>query len=66
MILNEAVNIKLGSRKVQRIYVGTASVWPGDNKFLDLDPEMIWLTEANDYTDYVEIISNTSWNIINP
>lgn len=66
MILNEAVNIKLGSRQVQRVYVGTISVWPGEHKFLDIDPDMIWLTEANDYTDSVEIISNTSWNIINP
>ena len=63
MVLNEAKDIRLGTMPVSRVYLGDELVWSSDEKHLSVSPMTIWLTEENDYTDFVEVISNTNWKI---
>lgn len=63
MIINNAKNISLGKRPVKRIMLGGVQVWPMGDKYLEVSPKTIWLTEANDFTEIVNIVSNTQWSI---
>lgn len=63
MVLNEAKDIRLGTMPVSRVYLGDELVWSSGEKHLSVSPTTIWLTEENDYTDFVEVISNTNWKI---
>ena len=33
-------------------------------KYLEIDPDYIWLTKGNNYIDNVDVMSNVIWNII--
>lgn len=63
MILNNAKELKLGTTDVIKAYVGDIMVYPSEQKYLELNPTTIWLTEANNYTEFVEVISNTKWKV---
>lgn len=63
MVFNNAKKIMLGSLLISRVYVGGTMVYPFERKFLELNPKNLWLTEENDYTELVEVISNTRWKI---
>lgn len=32
-------------------------------KVLKIEPEFIWLTESNGYSEIVNVLSNTDWNL---
>lgn len=53
----------LGTTEVLRAYVGDVLVWPLQQRYLEVSPTTIWLTEANNFTEFVEVISNTKWNV---
>lgn len=55
----------VGSTDVLRVYVGNVMIWPWEKKYLEVKPTTIWLTEANNFTEYVEIVSNTRWKVEN-
>ncbi len=63
MELNEAYDVKQGVIQVERIYFGGELVWVYGQKYLMLSPDTVWLTEANDFTESVFVLSNTDWNI---
>lgn len=65
MVLNDAKGLKQGSTDVIRAYVGDTLVYPSEQKYLKVKPTTIWLTEANNFTEDVEVISNTRWNVEN-
>jgi hypothetical protein len=31
--------------------------------YIKVTPQVVWLTEANGYSEIFEVISNTKWNI---
>ena len=57
--------IKIGTKEIkeipgiERVYVGSTEVWPCFAPYLEIHPEVIWLTPyaSND------VLSNTDWNI---
>jgi hypothetical protein len=59
--LNNVKSVRLGSMNVSRLMLGDRKVWPEAR--LDLSPDTIWLLRANDWTDYVEILSNVEWHV---
>lgn len=63
MIVNSAKNILLGNRQVKKIMLGGVQVWPMGERHLDVSPKTIWLTEANYFTEIVNIVSNTQWSV---
>lgn len=63
MLLRDAKEIRHPPHKVRKIMVGRQEVWPLTGKYLDVEPEHIWLTEANNFTEIVDIKSNTNWKI---
>lgn len=63
MIVNNAENVKLGKRPVKKIMLGSVQVWPMGDRFLEVSPKTIWLTEANNFTEIVNIVSNTQWSV---
>lgn len=63
MIVNNAKNILLGKKQVKKILLGSVQIWPQGDRFLNLNPDIIWLTEANNNTEIVNIVSNTQWRV---
>ena len=59
--LKDVDTIKIGSAKVSKIMLGDRKVWP--KAHLSISPDIIWLLRANDWTDYVEILSNVEWHV---
>ena len=35
----------------------------GRGDFLQISPEVMWLTEANDFTGIFEVMANVKWNV---
>lgn len=33
--------------------------------YIEITPQVIWLTESNGYSDYFDVESNTDWRILN-
>lgn len=65
MRIDEAADIRLGTRPVARLALGGETVWPvrGGDAFLEIRPDVIWLLRAADWTDYVGVLSNVEWRV---
>lgn len=33
--------------------------------YIEITPQVIWLTESNGYSDYFDVESNTDWRVLN-
>lgn len=63
MLLNDAKDIRIGTRKVTRVYIGGTQVWPrgGTGKYLHVTPvEVQWMLPGNDWTVNYDVESNTA------
>lgn len=61
MIVHNAKEIRLPPFKVRKMMLGRHQVYP--KIYLEINRECLWLTEENNYTEIVEIKSNTNWKI---
>lgn len=62
MLLNDITDIRIGTRKVLKVYVGGTQVWPhGESgKYLNVSPvEVQWMLPGNDWTVNYDVKSNT-------
>lgn len=65
MRLDEAADIRLGTRRVTRVALGERTVWPAKtmDARLEVSPDTVWLLRATDWTDFVDVISNITWRV---
>lgn len=64
MLLNDTGDIRIGTRKVLKVYVGGTQVWPrGVKKYFRFKKKVVWLTPANGFMAENGIESNTDWKI---
>lgn len=64
MLLNNASDIRIGSRKVLKVYVGDTQVWPrSGKKYFRFKKKVVWLTPANGFRAMNEVESNTDWKL---
>lgn len=64
MLLNDASDIRIGTRKVLKVYVGGTQVWPrGVKKYFRFKKKVVWLTPTNGFRTTNEVDSNTNWKI---
>lgn len=63
MLLNNAVDIRIGARKVLKVFVGGNQVWPlgGSGKYFRFAKKVVWLTPADGFTTHNAVESNTDW-----
>lgn len=64
MLLDNVKDIRIGTRKVSRVYVGGAPVWPRtEKKYFRFKRKTVWLAPTNGSAATNEVESNTDWNI---
>lgn len=63
MKLSDVQNIYIGNKEVSKILLGDVIVWMKENLFINLNPTILWLTEANNFSDIVNVLSNTDWEV---
>ena len=51
----------LGENLAHKVCLGNEVVW--EQKYLTVEPQYLWLTESNNFTDDVDILSNVVWNV---
>lgn len=61
MRLDKAKDVRIGDRPVDRIMLGGERVWPEDR--LEIEPDVIWLLRAKDWTEYVNVLANVKWSV---
>lgn len=64
MRIDGAHDIRIGDRRVSRVYVGGTPVWQREEVYVRVSQGTVWLTETNDYTASVDVYSNTQWNAV--
>lgn len=55
---------KIESKTISGWEFGDLKVEVVLKKYLEIDPDYIWLTKGNNYTDDVDVTSNVVWNIV--
>lgn len=64
MLLNNASDIRIGTRKALKVYVGGTQVWPrSGKKYFRFKKKVVWLTPAYGFRAMNEVESNTNWKI---
>lgn len=65
MKLNDATDIYLGETPVDEVYLGEQLVWRRrtTDKYVRVEPKVVWLLKANDNTGEVNVESNTFWEV---
>lgn len=64
MLLGNAKDIRIGTGKVLKVYVGGTQVWPrGVKKYFRFKKKVVWLTPTNGFRTTNEVDSNTNWKI---
>ncbi len=63
MRLDGIAGAAVGSRRAVRVMYGGTRMWPATVPFLELSPDRIWLLRSNDWTEYVELLSNVTWDV---
>ena len=64
MILEDIKDIRLGRSKVVKIMLGDRRIYPASSdKYLDVYPKVLWLTDFNELSKDVTITSNTEWKV---
>lgn len=64
MLLDNAKDIRIGTRKVSRVYVGGTQVWPrGVKKYFRFKKKVVWLTPTNGFMAENGVESDTEWRI---
>ena len=61
MRLDKAKDVRIGDRPVTRVMLGGERVWPEDR--LEIEPDVIWLLRAKDWTEYVNVLANVKWSV---
>lgn len=59
----DATGITVTRRGTVGLSVGIICTIPVVTLFLEIEPSYLWLTEYNDYTDDVDVMSNVVWNV---
>lgn len=64
MLLNDASDICVGTRKVLKVYVGGTQVWPrGVKKYFRFKKKIVWLRKSGGYKAENGVESDTEWRI---
>lgn len=64
MLLNDASDIRVGTRKVLKVYVGGTQVWPrGAGKHFRFTKKIVWLRKSGGYKAENGVESDTGWKI---
>lgn len=64
MLLGNAKDIRIGTLRVQKVYVGGTQVWPcGERKYFRFKKKIVWLRKSGGYKDENGVESNTDWKI---
>ena len=61
MNTRENIAFYLGDRPASKVCLGSEIIW--EHKYLNVEPQYLWLTESNNFTDDVDILSNVVWNV---
>lgn len=64
MLLDNAKDIRVGTRKVSKVYVGGTQVWPrGVGKHFRFTKKIVWLRKSGGYKAENGVESDTEWKI---
>lgn len=63
MLIKSIKEVRLNTINIAEMRFNGNIIWSGDNKYLHLNKEYIWLTPANEFTDSVDVFSNVIWEI---
>ncbi len=60
---SDIIGVRYGALQAKALYLGDTLLWPS-NKFLRVEPQFIFLTPWNQFTDDTDVFSNVEWHTL--
>lgn len=56
-------DVRLGRNRPVALYLGDMKIWPNKELYIEVKPDVLWLTLSNNFSSQFSVESNTVWVI---